>query len=190
MADFESGFDYIEPDGIKQKADEIIAILNDQEWEEGKPFYQQYGYTTKNPMPSILQYIGNIIALMSIHSTDLLMTFSSNFSYHYKCRDYLNHCSVVRVLPGESVVSQTIPDTGDIVVVITIGSGSVTIFNYKEETYSLYIPANSVYALRESAMYHTKIDIPGKIEDDVNGEGIIQRETQYILTFSHVPIKI
>lgn len=29
MADFESGFDYIEPDGIKQKADEIIAILND-----------------------------------------------------------------------------------------------------------------------------------------------------------------
>jgi hypothetical protein len=185
-----NNFDYLgELDELKQNAKQTINILNENKWEGklGEPLHQQYNGTM--PMPYILQYIGNIIALQRIPTKDL-MIFSSDFSYHYKRREYLNNCLVVRVLPGQSVVSQKIPDTGDIVVIVTLGGGSVTIFNYKNETQHLYIPANSVYALRESAMYHTEIHIPGKMEDDVEDDGIINRETQYILIFSHNYIQV
>ena len=176
-------FEYLgELDELKQNSKQTINILNENKWEGkiGEPLYQQYGGTMR--MPYILQYIGNIIALTRI-DTDRISMFSSDFSYHNKRREYLTHCLVVRVLPGQSV-SQTIPYTGDIVVIVTLGGGSVTIFNYKNET---YIPANSVYALRES---DTEIHIPGKMEDDVEDDGIINRETQYILIFSHNAILV
>jgi len=146
--------------------------------------YQHYANTPKYVAEvdkSIPTFLDPLIEHMESMCTLLLMSYDHDF-----CTPYFNQCTVNERLPGQGMAPyRDLPGYGDLIAVVTLGTGATTVLQSDTDEYSFYAQPNSVYYMEGDARWNASREIPAATEDNDDGV-IIPRGRQITLVFRHV----